>query len=125
MSDNSAAVSMERPQPSAAYRWAVLVFISLAMFGNYYVYDAISPLADVLKAQLGFSDTNIGSLNALYHLPNAFMALIGGIIIVCIGTRKSTLIFAALCLIGTVITASSGEFWVMVTGRLIFCLGSE
>jgi hypothetical protein len=26
-------------QPSSAYRWLVLVVISLAMFGNYYVYD--------------------------------------------------------------------------------------
>jgi len=48
---------------------AVLVMISLAMFGNYYIYDSISPLADVLKAQLGFSDANIGLLNAIYSIP--------------------------------------------------------
>jgi hypothetical protein len=47
------------PQPSPRYRWAVLVMISLAMFGNYYIYDSISPLADVLKAQLGFSDATL------------------------------------------------------------------
>ena len=41
-------------QPPAFFRWMVLVFISLAMFGNYYIYDSISPLADLLKAQLGF-----------------------------------------------------------------------
>ena len=125
MTDNSAAVSMERPQPSAAYRWAVLVFISLAMFGNYYIYDAISPLADVLKAQLGFSDTNLGWMYAIYSLPNIVMVLIGGIIIDRIGTRKSTFLFAALCLVGAVITASTGEFWLMVSGRLVFGLGAE
>ena len=125
MSDNSAAVSMERPPPSAAYRWAVLVFISLAMFGNYYIYDAISPLADVLKAQLGFSDTNLGWMYAIYSLPNIVMVLIGGIIIDRIGTRKSTFLFAVLCLVGAVITASTGEFWVMVAGRLVFGLGAE
>ena len=40
--------------PPKAFRGLVLVLIGLAMFGNYYVYDSISPLADVLKAQLVF-----------------------------------------------------------------------
>jgi len=44
------------PEPSPLYRWLVLIFVSLAMFGSYYVYDALSPLADVLKQQLGFTD---------------------------------------------------------------------
>ena len=43
------APTAERPLPPPAFRWLVLVVISLAMFGNYYVYDAISPLADVLQ----------------------------------------------------------------------------
>ena len=44
-----------RPEPTRLYRWMVLVFLSLAMFGSYYAYDALSPLADVLKQQLGFA----------------------------------------------------------------------
>jgi hypothetical protein len=44
----------ERPEPSRVYRWLVLIFVSLAMFGGYYAYDALSPLADLLKQQLGF-----------------------------------------------------------------------
>ena len=71
----------ERPTPPKWFRWTVLVLISLAMFGNYYVYDSVSPLADVLKAQLGYSDANIGLLNAIYSIPNVFMVLIGGLII--------------------------------------------
>jgi MFS family permease len=113
------------PQPPFALRWGVLFFLSLAMFGNYYVYDAIAPLADVLKEQLGFTDSNIGALNAWYSFPNIIMVLIGGIIIDRIGTRKSTTLFAIICLIGAVVTALSGNFWVMVTGRLIFGLGAE
>ena len=38
-----------RPQPPAAYRWTVLVFVSIAMFGNYYPYDAVAPVADILS----------------------------------------------------------------------------
>jgi MFS family permease len=113
------------PPPPGGLRWAVLFFVSIAMFGNYYVYDAIAPLADVLKDQLGFSDTNIGTLNAIYSLPNIIMVLIGGIIIDRIGTRKSTVLFAIICLAGAAITAASGEFYIMATGRLVFGLGSE
>ncbi len=108
-----------------SYRWIVLVLISLAMFGNYYIYDSISPLADVLKSQLGYSDSNIGLLNAIYSIPNLFMVVLGGIIIDRIGTRKGTFIFALLCLLGAAVTASSGTLEVMATGRLIFGLGAE
>ncbi|MCX8009626.1 MAG: MFS transporter, partial [Ignavibacteria bacterium] len=79
----------EKPQPTTFFRWTVLLFVSLAMFGNYYIYDSISPLADVLKNQLGFSDTEIGNLNGIYSFPNIIMVLIGGMIIDRIGTRKS------------------------------------
>ncbi len=115
----------ELPPPPTHYRWSVLVVISLAMFGNYYVYDAISPIADLLKNQLGFSDKNIGLLNAIYSLPNIFMVLIGGIVIDRIGVRRATMLFGALCFGGAAITASTGELPVMVAGRLVFGIGAE
>jgi MFS family permease len=113
------------PPPPPLYRWAVLFFVSLAMFGNYYVYDSIAPVADVLKSQLGFSDSNIGMLNAIYSIPNIIMVLIGGIIIDRIGTKKSTFLFALICMVGAAVTVSSADFYVMAGGRLIFGLGSE
>ncbi len=114
-----------KPPPPPAFRWAVLVVISFAMFGNYYVYDAISPIADLLRDQLGLSDSNIGWLNAIYSFPNIIMVLIGGIIIDRIGVKKGTLLFGVLCFIGAAVTASTDKFAVMATGRLIFGLGAE
>jgi MFS family permease len=114
-----------KPPPPGWYRWLVLVLISMAMFGNYYIYDSISPLADVLKEQLGFSDENIGLLNAIYSMPNIIMVLIGGMVIDRIGTRKATFGFAVLCLAGAAVTISSGTLPMMAGGRLIFGLGAE
>src|SRR3984893_14721009 len=114
-----------RPEPSRLYRWLVLIFVSLAMFGSYYAYDALSPLADVLKQQLGFSDLDIGFLQAIYSFPNIFTVLIGGIIIDRIGLRKSLMFFGVLCFIGPAITVMSGHLSVMATGRLIFGMGAE
>ena len=114
-----------RPEPSRPFRWVVLVFISLAMFGNYYVYDCIAPIADLLAKQLGFSDSNIGLLQAIYSIPNVVMVLIGGYVVDRIGTRKAILIFGTLCFFGAVVTSLSGALTVMASGRLIFGLGAE
>lgn len=119
------AATENRPAPPPAFRWIVLALISFAMFGNYYIYDSISPLADLLKQQLGFSDSNIGLLNAIYSFPNILMVLVGGIIIDKIGTRKSVFIFTTLIMAGALITALQGTIVLMATGRLIFGLGAE
>ena len=116
---------LARPEPSRLYRWMVLIVISLAMFGNYYVYDCIAPIADLLSKQLGFSDSNIGLLQAIYSIPNVVMVLIGGYIVDRIGTRKAIFIFGTLCLIGSVVTVLSGRLAVMASGRLIFGMGAE
>src|SRR5574340_781713 len=70
-----------KPQPSKMYRWVVLIWVSLAMFGNYYFYDALSPLADTLQRQLGFTDGQLGLLNSFYSIAPIATVLIGGIII--------------------------------------------
>ncbi len=113
------------PPPPVWYRWSVLVVASVAMAGNYYVYDAIAPLADLLRSRLSFTDADIGLLNGIYSAPNIIMVVIGGLIIDRIGTRKSAVIFGVLCFIGACVTAASGELYVMAAGRLIFGLGAE
>ena len=111
--------------PPASWRWAVLVVISVAMFGNYYVYDSVAPVADLLQKQLGYSDTQIGLLNAIYSFPNIVMVLIGGIIVDRFGTRLSMLGFALICLAGAAVTAMTPVFPAMALGRLIFGIGAE
>ncbi len=48
--------------PPAALRWIVLLLISLAMMGNYYVYDSINPLGAQLIKELGFTQSGVGLL---------------------------------------------------------------
>jgi len=116
--------SLRRP-PSKFYRWAVLVFISLAMFGNYYVYDCIAPIADLLAAQLHFSESNIGWLQAIYSMPNIVLVLVGGVIVDRIGVRRGILLFGSICLVGASITALYGALVPMAIGRLVFGIGAE
>jgi len=106
-------------------RWWILAFVSLVMFGNYYVYDSVGPLAEQLGRELGFSDTQIGSLNAIYSLPNIFLVLVGGLIVDRFGAARVTLWTTGICLAGAILTASTGAFASMAAGRLLFGIGSE
>jgi len=95
------------------------------MFGNYYFYDALSPLADLLQKQLHFTDQNIGLLNSFYSIAPIATVLVGGFIVDRIGTRKATLLFGVICMIGALITAATPVFIVMAAGRFIFGMGAE
>jgi MFS family permease len=108
-----------------SYRWAVLLFVSVAMGGNYYIYDSINPLERIFIDQLGFSATQFGWLNASYSVAAVATLLIGGIIIDRIGTKKAIAMFGSLCLLGALLTASQGKAPVMIAGRTVLGLGAE
>lgn len=114
-----------RPAPPAAYRWTVLVIISLAMFGNYYEYDSIAPVADLLSKQLGFTDANIGLLYTIYSIAAFIVLIIGGIIIDRIGTARSTTIFGAICVVAGILTCLSPDLTMMAIGRFVLGIGAE
>lgn len=114
-----------RPDPSRMYRWAVLLFVSLAQAGNYYIYDSINALERIFIDHLGFSATQFGWLNASYSVAAVATLLVGGIIIDRIGTKKSILAFAVICLLGAGITAAKGSAPLMIAGRTVLGLGAE
>jgi MFS family permease len=99
--------------------------VSLAMLGNYYVYDSIGPVASLLVEQLGLSDTQIGTLNAIYSLPNVFLVLVGGVLVDRYTARRVVLWTAAIGFLGATLTAFGDHFPVMVLGRLLFGMGAE
>jgi MFS family permease len=113
------------PPPTPLYRWIVLVFISLAMFGNYYVYDSVAPVFDLLSSQLGFTDQQLGLLYSAYSLAAVLVLLIGGYIIDRWGTKKSITLFAIICLVAAAVTAASPKFGIMLTGRFLLGIGAE
>jgi MFS family permease len=111
--------------PSFAMQALMFAGAAICMLGNYYGYDSIGPVAEQLSRQLHFSDTQIGTLNAIYSLPNIFLVVIGGILVDRFSARLMAVATTALCLVGAVLTAIGAQFPVMVTGRLLFGIGSE
>ncbi|RUO34237.1 MFS transporter [Aliidiomarina sanyensis] len=113
------------PPPSPMYRWLVLLFVSLAMFGNYYVYDSLWPVVDLMREQLGFSYQQIGWLSTAYNIAALCVLLIGGYIIDRWGTKKAITFFALVCLAAAALTAVSSRFEVILAGRFLLGIGAE
>ena len=105
--------------------WLVFALVAAAAYGNFYVYDSIGPVADLLQSQRGFSDTQIGMLNAIYSLPNVVLVLVGGLLVDRFGAARMAVGTAAVCLVGSMLTAFSPEFAGMAAGRLLFGVGAE
>ena len=94
-------------QESRTARWIVLVLASFGMATNYYFYDALAPLADLIRMNLGFSSSEYGFFVSAYSIPNVFlaMAVLGGIILDRIGIRVTGFSFIFLMAAGGTITA--------------------
>jgi MFS family permease len=105
--------------------WLALTAISIVYFGNFYVYDAVGPVADLLQQQRHFSSSQIGMLNAIYSLPNVVLVLVGGVLADRFGATWTMVWSTAVCLAGSVLTAFGGDFMLMATGRLLFGIGAE
>ena len=90
-------------QPSPLMRWVVLLFVSMAMFGNYYVYDALGPVYDLLQQDVGFSYEQIGQITSAYNIAALLVLLVGGYIIDRFGTKKAIFVFAVICLLGSLL----------------------
>jgi len=125
MTETTIKTNLGTPGPSAIYRWGVLLFLSLAMFGNYYVYDSISLVADQLKTSLHFTDSNIGQLYSVYSFAALLALVFGGILVDRWGTKKSALLFASICTMSGFIVAFSDNIYLMLAGRFLLGVGSE
>jgi MFS family permease len=119
------SMSEETSETVFRFRWFVLLIMGLVIFGAYYAYDAVSPIADFIIKGMNITRAQYGLLFSFYYLPNFVMVLVGGILLDKIGIRKAGTLFAALCAAGVFLTAVNKAFSLMLVGRLIYGLGSE
>ena len=114
-----------RPEPPRFYRWIILLFVSLTMGSNYYMYDSINPLERIFIQRLGFTATEFGWLNSAYAVTAILTLLMGGVVIDRIGTKRAITFFAVICCVGAALTAASGRPGLMIASRAVLGLGGE
>jgi len=126
-----APVPAARLEPSPGYRWLVLLSCSLAMFGNYYVFDALYPVTPLLQETFGFTAAQVGLLDTAYNVAALLTLLAGGVLIDRLGTARSAVLFAVVGALGSVLIAllpaalPGREAVAMSAGRFVLGVGSE
>ena len=73
-----------------AYRFTILIFVSLLTFGSYFAYDIIGAVAPSLVEQLGARRETVGTLYTMYSIAAILSVLVGGILIDRLGTRRAS-----------------------------------
>ena len=116
------------PPPSASYRWLVLVFVSLAMFGNYYVVRrAESRRAAARVAARASRRRRSGCSTRAYNVAALLVLLAGGVIIDRSGTRSARSCFRRRrASSGAVVIACGADaISAMAAGRFVLGIGAE
>jgi len=107
------------------YRFTLLIFVAALSFGSYFAYDIVATLSNTLVVELDISRSTVGSFFTFYHIAAIILVLFGGIFTDKIGTRKASLIFSILILIGGVLFWTAKSIPMFMVGRFIFGAGSE
>ncbi|MCR5003885.1 MAG: MFS transporter [Bacteroidales bacterium] len=97
---------------SAAFRWLVLVMVSLTMFSVYLVTDQFSPLKTFLEIHNGWDSAAYGWFSSSYSMFNVFlfMLIIGGVAVDKFGIRIAGLGSCLVCLCGIAV-----QYWAMTS----------
>ena len=107
------------------YRFTILLFISLLVFGSYFAYDSIGALGPTLMRELHLDRSDIGNLYTAYSVAAIGIVFFGGMLYDVLGPRRASLLFSLLVLVGAVMVAMAKTKWMLFTGRLVFGAGSE
>ena len=129
--EQTPATPSGRPAPPTFYRWIVLLSCSLAMFGNYYVFDALYPVTPLLESTFHFTGEQIGLLDTAYNVAALLTLIAGGVLIDRIGMAASAVLFGTIGAAGSVLIAvmpavlPSAPWAGMMAGRFLLGVGSE
>ncbi len=110
---------------SPGYRFLILLFVAFLAYGSYFAYDSLGAIAPLLIKALGIGREQIGIAYSAYSIAAIFSVFLGGLLVDRIGTRKASLLFSLLIVLGAFIVAVAGNIYTIYIGRVIFGIGSE
>ena len=107
------------------YRFTVLLFAALLTYGSYFAYDVVGALAPTLMDKWHTGQDGIGWLYTVYSVAAILSVFVGGVLTDRIGTRRASLLFSGLIVVGAAIVALAPSVLVATIGRFVFGAGSE
>lgn len=117
-------VGMFHPS-TKAFRFTILIFVSLLTYGSYFAYDGLSAIAPILISSFEVTRAAFGATKTIYSIAAILCLLIGGILIDRIGTRRASLLFSSFIVLGAFFMAISRNIWMLYIGMFFFGAGSE
>lgn len=116
---------MTEKQIPSWLRWIALLVASLAMFGNYYLYDSVAYVAKDLMDVLGFSNEDYSKFYSMYSIAAVIVLAFSGILIDRFGARIVILGAGILCALSGFVTAATDDLAVMLAGRFLLGFSAE
>jgi MFS family permease len=107
------------------YRFVILIVVCFVIYGSYFAYDSVGAIEDFLMDSMQIGQEDIGLMYSMYSWGAIFTLLAAGWLIDRIGTRRSSLLFAATVTVGAVIVAWASSVRTIHIGRFVFGAGSE
>jgi MFS family permease len=107
------------------YRFTVLVFASLMMFGSYFAYDSVGAIETTLMAAFQTDRASIGAMYSVYSIAAVAAVLLAGLLTDRIGTRTASLLFSTLIVAGAGVVAVAPGLGSLYAGRILFGVGAE
>jgi len=107
------------------YRFIVLAFASLMIFGNYFAYDSVGAIVTTLIKAFHADRAAIGTMYTMYSVAAVFAVLAGGYLIDRVGVRMASMIFSGFVVAGAAVVAWAPTLSLLYAGRVIFGIGAE
>lgn len=107
------------------YRYTLLIFVSLLTFGSYFAYDSIGAIENILIKALKLQPGTVGGLYSAYSIAAIAIVFFGGVLTDRLGTRRASMLFSSLVVLGALVVALADSSGMLFAGRLIFGAGSE
>lgn len=112
--------------PSARlFRYTILLFAAALTFGSYFAYDIVGAIAPTLLEDLGVGRGILAGFYTMYHFAAIIFVLGGGFLVDRLGTRKASILFSSLVLVGAALVWMANSLPLFYIGRFIFGAGSE
>jgi len=121
---SSIASLSEAMRPNLFIRVGILVLLFLLVFGPTLSYSSVGALYTQLKADLGYTDAQLGFLFSAYALPNIVAVFFAGVMVDSLGVNVCCIIFAGLYFLGNIIALGETYAFLLV-GRITYGLGTE
>ncbi len=116
---------MKQERIPGGLRWTALLIASLAMFGNYYLYDSVAYVGKDLMDVLGFSNEDFSRLYSIYSIAAVIVLTFSGILVDRLGARLVILFTGIICTISGFVMAATDNLTVMLIGRFLLGFSAE